>query len=250
MSSTCCSMRVELGVDEGELALGVGALREALLEDVDLPAEAAAQLVGQRRVGLLALERRHAPAQVGDVARFADDLPDGAARDQEPQEHPRQTAQAVGLGFEAAGHGRGGRAVQLQVDDRAAALRQQVVDAAVAGIEAAEERLDPLVPVGRGLDERHGRDQPLKALVGGERQQIAELEPGAEHPEAGFHQAEQAERAEADPVRRDEHAERPGVEGRRDVVEEAGLSAILNQCRGSMPGYFTSPPLSGPRGPG
>jgi len=51
----------------------------------------------------------------------------------------------------------------------------------------------------------------------------AELEPGAEHPEARFHHAEQPERTESNPVRRDEHAERPRVEGRGDVVEEAGF---------------------------
>ena len=83
--------------------------------------------------------------------------------------------------------------------------------------------MDPLVPVGGGLDERHGGYQPLEALVGRERQQVAELEPGAEHPEARFHHAEQAEGAEPNPVRRDEHAERPRVEGRGDVVEEAGF---------------------------
>ena len=173
-------------------------------------------------VGLLALERRHALAQFADVPGIANDLPDGAARDQEPQEHPREAPQAVRLCFEAAGHVRAG-AVQLQIDDRTAPLRQEIVDAAVAGIEAAEERLDALVPVGGGLDERPGGDQPLKALVGRERHQVAELEPRAEHPEARFHHAEQAERAEANPVRRDEHAERPRVERRGDVVEEAGF---------------------------
>ena len=195
-------------------------------------------------VGLLALECGHAPAQVGDVARFADHLPDGAARDQQAQEHPRQAPEAVGLRFEAAGHRRCGRAVQLQVDDRTAALRQEVVDAAVAGIEAAEERLDPLVPFGRGRDERDGGDEPLKALVGRERQQVAELEAGAEHPEAGFHHAQEPERAQADPVRRDEHAERPGVESRGDVVEEAGFFGHPGKTDEE---YFTSPPLSGPR---
>ena len=91
----------------------------------------------------------------------------------------------------------------------------------------------------------NGGDQPLEALVGREREQVSELQPGAKHPEAGLHHAEQAERAEADPVRRDEHAERPRVERRGDVVEEAGL--VGHRCR-----YFMLRFLSGglcPRGP-
>ena len=75
----------------------------------------------------------------------------------------------------------------------------------------------------------HGGDEPLEALVGREREQVSELQPGAEHPEAGLHHAEESERAEANPVGRDEHAERPRVERRLDVVEEAGLGG--HRCR-------------------
>ena len=35
--------------------------------------------------------------EVGDVAGFTDDLADGAPRDEQPQEHPGEAAQAVGL---------------------------------------------------------------------------------------------------------------------------------------------------------
>ncbi len=100
---------------------------------------------------------------------------------------------------------------------------KQIVDAAIAGIEPSDESLDALVPIGVASTSGNGVDEPLEALVGREREQVAELEPGAKHPETGLHHAQQSERAEADPVRRDEHAERPRVERRGDVVEEAGF---------------------------
>ena len=67
------------------------------------------------------------------------------------------------------------------------------------------------------------RHRLLEALVGGEREQIAELEAGAEHPEAGIGRAEDAEGREPHPVGRHEHADRPRVERGGEVVEESGL---------------------------
>ena len=88
----------------------------------------------------------------------------------------------------------------------------------------------------RAAVQRFAGDGVLEALVGGERQQIAELEPGAEHPEAGIGDPEQPEGRQPDPVRRDEHADRPRVEGRGQVIEEPRLrghrAVIITRLRG------------------
>ena len=67
ISSTCCSMPFELGVDVGELAIAVGALLQPLPQDLELAAEAAGELLAQPRLLLLPLERRDLPLQLGIV---------------------------------------------------------------------------------------------------------------------------------------------------------------------------------------
>ena len=71
----------------------------------------------------------------------------------------------------------------------------------------------------------NGRDaiDPLKARVRGERQEVAELEAGAEHPESGVGEPEQPEGRQPDPVRRHEHADRPRAERGGQVVHETGF---------------------------
>jgi hypothetical protein len=126
--------------------------------------------------------------------------------------------------------------VELQVENRAAAGGERVVGADVRRIEPIQYLRDFLVPRLARRREGLARDGVLEALVGGEHQQVPELEPGAEHPEAGIGHAENPDRGKADPVGRDEHADRAGVEGRGQVVEESRLgghgAVIITRLRG------------------
>ncbi len=107
---------------------------------------------------------------------------------------------------------------------------------------------DPAVPLVAGGRQRPRRDHALKAGVGGEREQVAELEAGAEHPEPGVGEPEQAEGRQPDPVRRDEHAERPGVERGGQVVQETGF--LGHQLFGRLLIGIYSDSRSGAQGPG
>ena len=80
---------------------------------------------------------------------------------------------------------------------------EQAVAFLVVGRQAGERLLDLLAGELRRAGAGRAADEPLEAGVGGEDAQVAEFEPGAEHPEAGIDGiAEQAERRQADPVRR------------------------------------------------
>ncbi len=138
----------QLGVEEGQLAVGLAAPRDALLEQLGLTLQAAPQIVAERRIGqpplqlgeaLLEPGHRHArqagarhrrriagPASAPSRSDAQDRLP----RHQQPQVHPGEAAEAVAL----RGVARRRRvAVELLLEDRLAALRQRCV-AALVGV--------------------------------------------------------------------------------------------------------------------
>jgi hypothetical protein len=200
-------------------------LLQALVEDLQLSSEAAPQLVAQLLAALLALERCQPLHQILVVAS-AEHLLDGSPGHEQTQVHPREAPETVGLRLEAR-RGRAGT-VELELDNRSASLRESVVQTPVGDIQSGEQFLYALVPVGRGGRQRTGSDHPLESRVGRKQKQVPELEPGAHHPEAGVQQPEESEGADADPVGRDEHAERSGVERRGKVVEEPWFGRHLS----------------------
>ena len=218
---------LELGFDVGELAVAIGALLQALAQDLELAAQAARQFLAQPGLHLLPLQRGDAALQLDVVLRAAHHLADGPARQQEAQEHPRQTAEALGLLLEAVG--RLCRVVHLHVDDRAAAFRERVVLTAIGGIEPAEHALDAVAPFLARRVERLHRHRLLESLVGGQAEEVAQLEAGADDPEAGIGRAEDAEGGNPHPVGRHEHAQRPRVEGGGEIVEESRLGGHREQ---------------------
>src|SRR5687767_10439236 len=103
-------------------------------------------------------------------------------------------------------------AVQLQVDDRPAALRQCVMETAILRVQSSEQLLNPFVPFGCGRRQWARSNYALEARMGGEHEEVAKLQTRAEYPEARIHQSEESEGAKPDPVRRHEHPEWTGVE--------------------------------------
>jgi hypothetical protein len=196
-------------------------LLQSLTKDLQLAAQAARQLFAEAVLVLLPFECGDLPLQLGVVVRASHYRADRAPRKEKPQKHPGQPAEAVRLGLESVGWF--GRPLHLQIDDGAASLGQRIVGAAVLRVEPSEHALDTLIPLGSRFGERTRAHGVLKALVGRHREEIAELQTGAEDPEAGIGDAQNAERRDAYPVRRHEHPHRPGVERCRDVVEEPWL---------------------------
>jgi hypothetical protein len=116
----------------------------------------------------------------------------------------------------------------LDVEHRAAPFGHSLVPASFVLAEGEERLTDARRPVvGHSGWHLLRGNRPLEALVGREEQQIAELEPGAEHPEPGVGQPEKAERGKAHPVRSHDHAERARVERFGEVLEKAGLCGHL-----------------------
>src|SRR5215207_11479337 len=89
----------------------------------------------------------------------------------------------------------------LQFDDAAAALRQRGVAPAIFFVELTREPLDPIVPLRARSPLRLGCNRPLETGIRRKCQQVTELEACAKNPEARIHDAKEAERAEANPVR-------------------------------------------------
>ncbi|MNG09323.1 hypothetical protein D3C84_927400 [compost metagenome] len=92
------------------------------------------------------------------------------------------------------------------------ALRR--IEQGQAGLVALSGRIDRLHLPGihRAAETRAARQQ----------RQISQLQAGAEDPEAGADKgAQQAERRQAEPVRRQRHAQRAGIEGRPEVAPGA-----------------------------
>ena len=71
--------------------------------------------------------------------------------------------------------------------------------------------------------EARADDGPLETPVGCKAEQIGQLDAGPDQPEPRIGEPEQTKRDEPDPVRRHEHAERPGVEGGFEIGPEGGF---------------------------
>ena len=86
------------------------------------------------------------------------------------------------------------------------------------------------------------RRRCAETLVGGQNEQVAELDAGTEHPEPGVGKAKQSRRRQPDPVGGDHHAEWPRVERGGQILNESGFSGHLRfvlkaqrRYRGSLP---------------
>ena len=168
------------------------------------------------RLGDLRLERCQPLLDWLSALRFAQHLSDGLPREQEPQVHPEQPAEALALGLEPLRHL---AAMAELVENGAAARRERSVRAPIRVVEAIEQRGESCAPTRARVRSAGRRRRCAETGIGREQRQVAELQAGAQHPEAGVGDAEQRERAKANPVRRHEHAERSGVERRPHVVE-------------------------------
>ena len=106
-------------------------------------------------------------------------------------------------------------------------------------VEAGAQCDVPCIPVGaRGSRAAIGIDGRAKTLIARQRPQIQAFDANAHQPETRIDErAEQAERRHHEPVRRDRHAERAGIERSRDVRTRAHVwvdcSARARNCGGT-----------------
>jgi hypothetical protein len=240
----------QLRVEERLLAAGLGLLRQTLTENIRLARQAPAQIVTDVRRGQGRLEVLEPPFEAGatlaSIGIF--DHPDHRlARDEQPQVHPQQTTQPLVVFPHTVWHG---ATLRELIQHGLGPRRQRVIAATLPIPEARDQAVDLRAPFAIGPVRVHRVDDPLEALVRGEDREVAKLEPRAEHPETGVRDAEQRERAETDPVRRHEHADRPRIERCAHVIEEAVRLGhrVGGNCTGSglrAPG-FRGPGLQAP----
>src|SRR5215207_2622142 len=114
----------DLRIDERQLALRLLALLDALFEDLHLPGDAPSQFRRGGRIVHLPFERGVPLRQLLVFFAAAQDGADRASGDQQPQEHPGETAEAVRLRLEAVRRLLR-RSPILELDDPATALRQR-----------------------------------------------------------------------------------------------------------------------------
>ena len=240
MSSTCCSMRASSASMNASLR-SASPRRSIRWSRISSWPSRLRRSSGSRSSSLSwrssagATLRQIVAVALGSPSTSAIDVP----RDEQPQVHPGQPAR----GFRSAPRGRAASCSSSLIC-RSMIDRQRSANACVAspialGRAGRAQSLmrrsqSPCAP-----DSCSRVDEPLESAVGRQEQQVAELEAGAEHPEAGIDEPEQAHRREAHPVRRDEHAERPGVERGCDVVQE---TCFRHEGRRSL---WTAPPLEG-----
>ena len=155
--------------------------------------------------------------------RRCDDLQDRGVRGEQFQMHPRELSHVAHLRVDGAG-------ARQQIDDLARLMLHAVLLFARARPERRDQRAVSGMPVGVA---RFRVDDGTEARILRERPEIQAFESGADQPESRIDEsAEQGERRDAEPVRRDRHAERARVEGGGEV------GALAAHAVGVCAAYF------------
>ncbi len=196
--------------------------RAAGAEDFELLFQAALEFVANGGFGqavddstLLLFERAFI------ALRRTDDLQDRRASREQLQMKPRHLPHIALLHLRRAG-------ARQQIDDLARLRLNRLLPTASVFVEVIAERVvarDPILTFAPRIDSRS------EAFVTRQRPEIQTFESRADQPQARIHErAQQREGSDAEPVRRQGHAERAGVEGRGEVRALAAHGVALGSA--------------------
>ena len=193
-SSTCSSIRASSASMNGSLRSASGAARCAARGSRPAPRGCAAD-PRRRLVARLPLERRAPPLEHLIVLTLDSRLcrsccarPAGAGTSTRDVRDCRPASRSRGPSAPPC--------VCRSMMERQR-VRERGVPAAVFLVEPCRQALDPVVPVRARRRQRARGDGALKSRVGGQRQQVAQLEAGAEHPESGIDERPAVRRRQA-----------------------------------------------------
>src|SRR5262249_52810354 len=208
-------------------------LFQPLLKNFDLPGQALPQILTHCWFLQSLLQLRNPPFHLIDffvssiflrARRFLDNSLDRLSRQQQADVNPPPPRQALVLFFQA--RRQRGRAGLLLHNALAAGL-QRAVSLLVFLRKPPEQIVEPFLPPPALIQEPAAVNQISESGMRSQPAEIPELTSNANYPKSRIQNAEQTEHAEANPVRRYEHAYRTRVECSSHVIPEARLHGLL-----------------------